>query len=397
MPVTSTVVSIFLASPADVSSDRDIVDRTIYEWNNKNGRHTGVFFDLIRWETSISAGFGSDGQDVINSQNINYDALICLFWKRIGSSTPRAISGTVEEYELALKRRAAGENVEISIYFKTEPYLPAAQDVEQITLLEKFKADCHDAGALSGSYADRERLASHIDLLLDRLARQFGESRHLVSSSYSSSTAITINKHLPGANPKSEDDEPGFLDAVEAVESASAEVTNVLNEQSSDLDAYTEFMKRSTQELSELNTSSDGNASAKKAVINGVAEELSRLSNTMDSRNERFESSQLKMLSNLRAMVNLSYDYIDDQDYDWNSLEDLNVSVGELNDSMIENNISILDLIESVESMPRSTTEFNKSRRKFISTAKTYVSIVERGVEMTDDVLKELGTLLARK
>ncbi len=122
MPRNLTSVSIFLSSPGDVSQERALVTTAIDEWNGRMSRDRGIFFDLIKFETSVSAGFGDDGQGVINEQVADdYDVLIAIFWKRLGSETARASSGSVEEFQRALSRYKNGEKIEISFLFKTTP------------------------------------------------------------------------------------------------------------------------------------------------------------------------------------------------------------------------------------------------------------------------------------
>ena len=139
MPRTVTSITVFLASPTDVDHEREFVARTIQEWNDLNGRHRGVQFELLRYESSVSAGFGKDGQDVINTQiGEDYDLLIAIFWKRLGSATPRARSGTVEEYERAFERYKNGENVDISFIFKYVTVDFRKEDISQLNALTTF-------------------------------------------------------------------------------------------------------------------------------------------------------------------------------------------------------------------------------------------------------------------
>jgi hypothetical protein len=122
VPRTISVITVFIASPADVLREKDIVSAQIAEWNARHGKDNSINFDVVRWETSVSAGFGSDGQDVINSQvGDQYDVLIGLFWARYGSATPRASSGTVEEYRRAFERYRSGEDVDIAFLLKGFP------------------------------------------------------------------------------------------------------------------------------------------------------------------------------------------------------------------------------------------------------------------------------------
>ncbi|MYD31374.1 MAG: DUF4062 domain-containing protein, partial [Nitrospira sp. SB0661_bin_20] len=61
--------------------------------------------DVVRWETRTTPGFGKDPQDVINKQISDaYDIFIGIMWTRFGTPTPRAGSGTEEEFLRAYDR-----------------------------------------------------------------------------------------------------------------------------------------------------------------------------------------------------------------------------------------------------------------------------------------------------
>ena len=118
----------------------DVVDELNRTWSDKLGTH----LDLITWERDVCPGVGEDPQDVINKQidNYNYDIFIGIIWKRLGTATTRADSGTVEEYERAYERyRKDSNQIKIMFYFKK--ILPSERseiDVDELDKINKFKA-----------------------------------------------------------------------------------------------------------------------------------------------------------------------------------------------------------------------------------------------------------------
>ena len=125
--------------------EREALESLIYEMYQTWGRALGIMFELVRWETHVTPAFGSDPQAVINSQiGDNYDVFIGILWARFGTPTPRAASGTMEEFERAYARVQAGaNNPEIMFYFK-EAAVPISKiDPEQLkksTELPRFAA-----------------------------------------------------------------------------------------------------------------------------------------------------------------------------------------------------------------------------------------------------------------
>ena len=102
MPRSETILSVFVASPNDVSEERDRVDQIVNELNSVHARRTGIRLEVLRCERDVSPAAGKDPQAVVNDQiPQDYDVFLGIFWNRLGSPTNRAGSGTVEEYEMA--------------------------------------------------------------------------------------------------------------------------------------------------------------------------------------------------------------------------------------------------------------------------------------------------------
>ena len=57
-----------------------------------------VLLELVRWETHVAPSLGSDPQDVVNRQIGEYDLFVGIMWKRMGTPTALATSGTEEEF-----------------------------------------------------------------------------------------------------------------------------------------------------------------------------------------------------------------------------------------------------------------------------------------------------------
>lgn len=147
-----TRVKIFVASPSDTGAERDLLEGVVAELNRGVARASGIVLELIRWETHVRPGIGTDAQDVINRQVPEGDVLIALFWKRLGTPTPRAASGSVEELEAAIKRWHRSHDNEILVYFNQLPYNPEPADLEQIQRLFAFRKQIEELGVLVWTY-----------------------------------------------------------------------------------------------------------------------------------------------------------------------------------------------------------------------------------------------------
>jgi GTPase SAR1 family protein/transcriptional regulator with XRE-family HTH domain len=133
----------------------------------------GMILELVGWETHSWPGIGRDAQDVINQQLAVPDIVVGIFWKRLGTPTARASSGSVEEIENALVLRAAGKPIDVLVYFNEAVYSPQEHELDQIAGLFKFRRELIDRGLLLSTYDGledfREKVRRHLTQIVRRL------------------------------------------------------------------------------------------------------------------------------------------------------------------------------------------------------------------------------------
>jgi hypothetical protein len=146
MPRQEHILSVFVASPSDVAAERARLEEVITELNLSWSRTLSIRLDLLRWETHGYPGFGTDAQDVINTQvPSDYDIFIGIMWHRFGTPTGRAQSGTEEEFLRAKARWDADHSsVNLMIYFKDAPVSPRQIDPSQLTKVTEFRKSLGD-------------------------------------------------------------------------------------------------------------------------------------------------------------------------------------------------------------------------------------------------------------
>jgi hypothetical protein len=142
MSYEAKVFNVMIASPGDVASERNIIREMLYEWNAVHSRVRKIVLLPVGWESHSSPEMGKRPQEIINTQILDKcDLLVGVFWTRIGTSTGKYISGTVEEIE---KHIDAGKPT--MLYFSEQPARLDSVDSEQYEKLKKFKASCKDRG-----------------------------------------------------------------------------------------------------------------------------------------------------------------------------------------------------------------------------------------------------------
>jgi hypothetical protein len=85
---------VFIASPGDVNEERDIVSLVVAELRRVFETLLPFSLDAVRWETHAWPDAGEDAQDVINREIGEFDILVGIMWRRFGTPTTRARSGT---------------------------------------------------------------------------------------------------------------------------------------------------------------------------------------------------------------------------------------------------------------------------------------------------------------
>ncbi len=134
MSFAARVFRVLIASPFDVTDERDIAVKTIQEWNDLHSAGRQVVLLPLRWETHSAPEYGVRPQEIINRQVVDYsDLLIGIFWTRIGSPTG-ADSGTLEEIE-----RVASTGKTVMLYFSQIRQDPEQIELAQLQKLREFK------------------------------------------------------------------------------------------------------------------------------------------------------------------------------------------------------------------------------------------------------------------
>lgn len=138
---------IFLASPGDTDAERLAADEVVDEINKSIGSRDNFRLELLKWENDTYPSMGEDGQDVINKQiGGDYQIFVGIMWKKFGTPTKRAGSGTEEEFELAYDRFTNKKDIQIMFYFNSCP-IPQDADLMQFQKVREFKKKIEDLGA----------------------------------------------------------------------------------------------------------------------------------------------------------------------------------------------------------------------------------------------------------
>jgi len=169
MAYQATVIPVMIASPGDVTEERDIIRAVLHDWNDVNAQASGVMLSAVGWDTHSSPELGARPQDLINERILKgCDLLIGVFWTRLGTPTGKAASGTVEEIE---EHVAAGKPA--MIYFSSKPVAPDSVDASQYAQVKEARTKWQGYGLIEtydSIEAFRSKLSKQLPLCLAKNA-----------------------------------------------------------------------------------------------------------------------------------------------------------------------------------------------------------------------------------
>jgi len=389
MPRKTSIIDILLASPSDVIIERDLISTTVQEWNALYGESRNVNFNLIRYETDVAPNFGDYPQAVVNDQvGDKYDVLIAIFWNRIGTETPAAASGSVEEYERALARLKDGDDVHIALYFKEANVAPDKIDLEQLAKLREFRAGIPSAGGLTSTFSDDEALRYSINLLLDRLARRFGDNGAVLPAEENSQSDRAFADQS-GEIACVDDDEPGLLDLLDSIEEHSTATTSIINEISSRFDRLGELTEVNTEEINAKRSYGEVSRQDMRRIIESQVINMDELSAYIEDEKEEFFLHSNSMADDFRDMIKIFEDF----DTDKEEIDGLRTNVEYLIEKMSGGIAATERFAESVEGLQRMTKDFNKSKRRLSTNLRDFAGGMNHGQETFKIVLDELRKL----
>lgn len=132
------IVNVIIASPGDLENERRCIPELFLRWNSA---HPGVHLEPLMCESGAVPAMGDHPQHILDHQIIERgDLLVALFWGRIGTPTPTAKSGTIEEIREFMTNKGGAR---VMLYFcnRPVPQSPNELDAKEIERLQEFRAE----------------------------------------------------------------------------------------------------------------------------------------------------------------------------------------------------------------------------------------------------------------
>jgi len=361
MPRTESVVTVFISSPSDVSAEREVLDSVVNELNRTWSRTLGIRFEPIMWETHSRPAFGNDPQDVLNDQlPDDYDVFLGILWGRIGTPTPRAKSGTLEEFERAFERyKNDKDSIELMVYFKDEGIPPSKTDPAQLSQVQKFKESLGERGGLYSTFEDASSFESSLRAHLSSLAQKF--------SGISQSTQNKTKKiSKPSSKETKEVDtyesgevELGLFDYLEIYESQMSDMNSTLNVISEATVKIGNLMNKRVEEVNALEEAERGGKSARK-IVKMASDDISRFALALKQQLPLYSGARREAFDALSNVLALYGDFGDTES---DNLEELDSGLNSMLNGASGAKDSLVGFRDTIASLPRLSSELNRAKR----------------------------------
>lgn len=391
MPRLETVLQVFVASPADVTDEREILETVIVELNRTWSGALGVRLDLQRWESAVHPAIGSDPQSVINSQiGDDYDIFIGVLWGRLGTPTPRSESGTLEEFERAYSRWMKNPDaIEIMLYFKDAAIRPSEADGRQLYKVQEFKRELGERGGLHLTFDGLENFESLVRAHLSKVALRWGKRESVFSDTEVPKRGSSKSSFSDMESELSEsDDDLGFLDYLDRYNFSIDQMTTGVHAVADATTAIGEQMNRRAAEMMELGDIDDPqHYKDARRTIRASAEDMIRFADILDGQLPLLASSRKEAFQSLSKALVLSRDF---GNYGHSGAEDVGHTLDAMVKGASEALASMSGLRQSVRDLPRLTADINNAKRRVMKALDQFAVEVENIINTANNLLESL-------
>ncbi|MEO8109348.1 MAG: hypothetical protein ABI594_04920 [Ginsengibacter sp.] len=165
-------IKIFLASSAELKSDRDQFKIFIYEQSIRLNKQ-GIILEIVQWENFLDAISDTRLQDEYNKALRECDIALCLFFTKVGKYTG-------EEFDTAYQVFKDTGKPKIWTYFKDAP-VNTGSITDEINTLISFRKKIGDLGHFYSVYTNIDNLLNQFRNQLDKFLPEVGGGAETVT------------------------------------------------------------------------------------------------------------------------------------------------------------------------------------------------------------------------
>ncbi len=375
-----TKYSIFIASPSDLEEERIAIEEVTKELNLTFGAKQNIIIELIKWETHSAPGISEiHPQEIINNDVGNdYDIFIGLLWKKFGTQTEKAGSGTEEEFLRAFDRfKKEKEKIQVLFYFKDA--LPKSMkeiNASELIKIENFKKSLSNKKVLYWDFDTCENLKNFLRLHIPKRITNL-----LESAGNTSEKKVVETTDL--------EEEYGLLDYSDMFEDFIHNSLNSLNQISESTEWIGAELTKKANEITRLSKIPNVNKSVVRETFKRTAKLINNYVNRLKIEIPIYYSNFEDAIKAGSNLINLTDDFKNDDTV--SELEEAKESIIGLRSSLPEALQSMISFYESVEALPRIQKDINIAKKKLLIQLEDLIDKLKKSISLTAEFSNEIG------
>jgi hypothetical protein len=422
MPRHLTQLSVFVSGPSDVESEKSATRSVIDQLNKQLEKTHSITLRGWLWPDDVRPGVNTDPQAEINRQiGLTYDIYVGILSTRFGTSTPRAGSGTEEEFLAALSRhRENSSQVRLLFYFRRNTEDPYSIDLGELQRVKSFRESLSPQGVLYRDFRDPsdfvQQLKEHLyNLVVDEWdgsswrqtmhprseqiqGQQFG-SDAVPSSMENSATLPGVAEAPSSAPPDDSELELGILDYAEGFHQAVGSLEETLVRLATHTSKFTErfqekalsaeTVQREIERLKNIGGSRNQQELVARArkVVDEAAVVLKEYVDEMTPELQRYRSDNESLFGNYLLLIKSTSApemYLRSSDED-------RVALLQLIQTLVSNQQLVAGFQESIVRLPPLTGRFKRARSQAASMLGEFIAQISFSIDEVRQVLRSLG------
>lgn len=388
MPELISKYRIFLASPYDLSDERESINEVINELNLTYGNPNNIVLELLKWETnSAPAISNNEVQSIINEDIPTYDLFIGLLWMRFGTPTIEFGSGTEEEFNIAYKKFKENNNsLQILLYFKNaSPKTLDDINPEQLGKIQNFKSSLGEKNILYWDFNSNEELSRFLRLHIPTR----------IENLKSKNNYPTIIKEIPSIVETIEvqeiEEELGIIDYQELIE----EYFNISTQSLTRISEATVWIgKEINRKASEINTLVSKNKNqpisikVKRNIFGRTAESMNNYANRIEPEIPIYIKNFEKGIDSFSKLIMIyKSDFNDKKDDVIEASDSLDYLTVQIELSLI----NLGEFLNSIEQLPKMSKELNYAKRNVANKLSDFIAKLEMSITIGKEVYKNIN------
>ncbi len=288
---------VFVSTTSDMASERLAVKSAVDELNRKVLADRGFRLEVVSWETHGTPDFGTDAQAVLNRQLREWDIYIGILGHRFGTPTPRADSGTEEEFNAAYNRwRKDSRSCRLMFYFSDTPISPRQIDLEQVRKVQAFREKLGALGSLYSYFRDAtelpELLRGHLFQVVSDYRHTWGPVSDVPEAPMPSEEAIAP-----------EEDVPTLLDLAADAEESGEALAKTLKRITLNIEKMGQDLEQCTLDVRSLGKSPSPSPRKARAIARRAAEAIHQMGTSVQDELPELRQSWSDLSESLFLML----------------------------------------------------------------------------------------------